>query len=75
MRHPRRDIAIRTRKKLIERFGMDRSAPFVDVAQKLIAEDRLFADIPQDRGQAIEFLACYGRLSESGCQIRPLPES
>jgi hypothetical protein len=62
------------RKALIERFGKDRHASFIEVATDLITNDRLFADLPKDREHAIRFLDTYWALHEFGKEIKPLPD-
>ncbi len=70
----RTQAAIDCRKSLIERFGMDRNAPFVDVAKRLIDEDHLLVECDvSTRPGALAFLAAYGRVSKHRA-VRPLPE-
>lgn len=55
--------AIDCRKDLIARFGMDKNTPFIDVAKRLIGEDRLLVEFEIDsREKAIAFLSAYRRI-------------
>jgi hypothetical protein len=69
----RTQAAIDCRKSLIERFGMDRNAPFVDVARRLIDEDHLLVECDvSTRPGALAFLTAYSRVSKYRA-IRPMP--
>jgi hypothetical protein len=79
MREPRTKNAIKVRKSLIERFNKSPHSSFVEVATDLITHDRLFANLPRDRGEAIRFLDDYSlilRAQETNrrLRIKPLPD-
>jgi hypothetical protein len=77
MRAARTKRAMEARKAMIERFGKDKSASFVEVATDLITHDRLFADLPRDRGEAIAFLDAYWLRACSVSRfggVKPLPD-
>lgn len=72
--------AVQARKYVIERFGLDEHAPFVEAAKELIERDRLLceADVSSRRG-ACAFLTCYWRRKTfaeaiGGRGVRPLPK-
>ena len=66
--------AIDCRKSLIERFGMDKHAPFVDVAKRLIEADHLLVESDvSTRAGALAFLTAYHRVSQYRA-VRPMPE-
>lgn len=66
--------AVVARAHVIDRFGMDKSAPFVEVARRLIDEDHLLveADV-STRSGACAFLQMYWQTREYR-QIKPLPK-
>lgn len=70
----RTQAAIDCRKSLIERFGMDPHAPFVDVARRLIDTDHLLVECDvSTRPGALAFLTAYHRVSQFR-PVRPMPE-
>lgn len=61
------------RKELVQRFGMATNAPTTEVVKRLIDEERIFAEYPQDIKHARRFLKTRQLLVDYGKSIKPIP--
>lgn len=62
------------RKQLVARFGMADNAPTTEVVRRLIDEERIFADYPQDIRQARRFLELHDYSLKFGGGVKSIPD-